>query len=378
MTYPGRFAAVLSLAALLLAVHFSTGTVAGKPPGGGGGTVTRRYSFELVGLPGEASSKAYGINVHGDVVGYSNIPGLSDRAFVSLLSDGVRTNIDLNSVLHPDDQARWLLRTAADINDSGWICGTGRLDGQWDQAFRLIPDGRFDPDTGEVWPLIEHIGPGYPRSINNVGDVVGQADSQAFLYTDETGPVDLGRLRPDDNATGAFSVNDNLQISGYSGVSPGSFEAFRFHPASGMTGLGYLKVWGGFYSSFGWDINNQGMIAGHSGAAGGAIHAVRWIPGSRIKDLGHLGGNYSIGCAIEPNGEVVGVSTLSDGQYRLFRYSDNLGMINIEPLITDLPPEYVGRLGIGDTSARVNASGDICGGTNGNSVHAFVLTVTSQ
>lgn len=83
-------------------------------------------------LPGGEFSWAYDINDHGHIVGYSNAPGVQDRAFI--YSHGKMR--DLTKQLVPG--SGWEVITAAAINNNGQIAATGCRGGVC-QAIRLDP-----------------------------------------------------------------------------------------------------------------------------------------------------------------------------------------------------------------------------------------------
>ena len=87
---------------------------------------------ELPHLPGGFTSAPYAISNRGQVVGYSTIHGSYKQA--ALWEDGVVYN--LNSLVPPN--SGWVLPYANDINEAGWIVGTGLYDGA-EHAFLLIP-----------------------------------------------------------------------------------------------------------------------------------------------------------------------------------------------------------------------------------------------
>jgi probable HAF family extracellular repeat protein len=89
-------------------------------------------------LSGGRDSSAEGINNAGLVVGFSTTSGISTRH--ATIWDGVQV-LDLNSVLDPSlVSAGWVLASASDINDQGWIVGSAHntLTGL-NHAFLLSP-----------------------------------------------------------------------------------------------------------------------------------------------------------------------------------------------------------------------------------------------
>ena len=87
-----------------------------------------------LGTLGGSTAMAWGINDHGEVVGYSNTAGGQEHAF--LYSGG--TMVDLNSLLVPG--SGWTLKRAYAINNAGQIAGWGADPfGGTQVAFLLTP-----------------------------------------------------------------------------------------------------------------------------------------------------------------------------------------------------------------------------------------------
>jgi probable HAF family extracellular repeat protein len=87
-----------------------------------------------IGTLGGTSSNAYGINELGQVVGWSQAAGNgSSSAF--LWQNGTMTDL---SLLPAVASAGWRLNDAQDINNAGWITGTGVINGQT-HAYMLAP-----------------------------------------------------------------------------------------------------------------------------------------------------------------------------------------------------------------------------------------------
>jgi probable HAF family extracellular repeat protein len=86
-------------------------------------------------IGGRSETRAYGINDLGDVVGLAT-NGSESSKIAFLYTGGVMT--DLNTLIDP--ASGWVLRSAADINDSGMIAGYGEINGET-HAFLLVPGG---------------------------------------------------------------------------------------------------------------------------------------------------------------------------------------------------------------------------------------------
>jgi probable HAF family extracellular repeat protein len=80
------------------------------------------------------SGTGYGINASGSVVGEAEWFAGNLRAFVSSTAN----LIDLNGVVPVGALGRFVLTTATDINDNGWIVADGN-DGARQKSFLLVP-----------------------------------------------------------------------------------------------------------------------------------------------------------------------------------------------------------------------------------------------
>jgi probable HAF family extracellular repeat protein len=210
------------------------------------------------------------------------------------------------------------------------------------------------------------LGPdGFPRAINNRGDVVGVTivfnDTAATLWRHGV-VVDLGLHEAVDindrgQVIGLFddsflrfgffwergvrttlslggesianAINGRGQVVGASTLALGSgnpFHAYLFHDGS-IVDLGALP---GHNASSANDINQRGQIVGSSwseSAAGGTLvqRSALWEDGV-IVDLGTLGGTLSAAAAINNRGQIVGTSTTAAGQQRAFLWQDGIMM----------------------------------------------------
>ncbi len=91
-----------------------------------------------IGPPQNRNSRANAINLHGQIVGWSEIDDNDDVKHAFLYKDGTMT--DLNSLLPPG--SGWVLTEATGINRFGQIVGTGMLAG-FPHAFLLNPPLSF-------------------------------------------------------------------------------------------------------------------------------------------------------------------------------------------------------------------------------------------
>lgn len=190
----------------------------------------RGQNFQLLNLlPGDTGGLAFGINEGGEVAGYSSgksgeravwwdlkgrvqalqgLPGLTSRALG--LNDkgdivGVTGSGRLQGLLWPAKGAVIPLGTlpgaagseAASINERGQIVGfASDVDGvrHRTRAVMWAPDGESIQDLGALFPK----GTSRARDINDSGEVVGTSvgnhEVRAFIWTQETGMVDINTL----------------------------------------------------------------------------------------------------------------------------------------------------------------------------------------
>ena len=197
---------------------------------------TINVTFTTIDVPGAVETGIAGINTAGEMVGfYANSVGGSLHSFS--LSSGVFSFFDYPGAVSTE---------ATGINDSGLIVGfdgdffdngflydgttfTDVVDGQNTRTFVLGIDNAGDMAGGAGTPyttkaFVRHGArfvpikfPGtysyaYTTGINNLGQVVGWADSDSYLYAH-------GKFKiidfPGANLTAAFSINDNGIVVGY-------------------------------------------------------------------------------------------------------------------------------------------------------------------
>ena len=150
--------------------------------------------------------------------------------------------------------------------------------------------------------------------LNNLGDVVGQADnslgqSHAFLY-DGTHSVDLGTFAAGNAGQSfAFGINDQSQVVGYAALSSGgSYHAFLDNNGVKQD----LSTLGGA-DSVATGINNQGTIVGYSTTGSGDVQAFRSLNGGPLSNSDGRVGETSRAYGISNDGTTVGEATNGAG-----------------------------------------------------------------
>jgi probable HAF family extracellular repeat protein len=276
-----RLVATLMLVVAGTAVPGTTVSAAGAQP------EVRVVRMVDLGTLGGSFSQATGVNVFGQVVGYSLTTAGATHAF--LWQSGKMR--DLGTLGGSDS-------FAMGINARGQVVGFSNLAGGPSHAF-LWQEGAMR-DLGTLGGVESQA-----RGVNNWGQVVGVAGTpqvgvtHAFLWQAGAAMRDLGTL-PGDSFSDANAINDRGQVVGESS-SGSAFRAFTWSNGA-MTALPGL---GG--DAFARDINIRGDVAGASHLPGIDFHAVLWHAGV-VHDLGTLGGANSDAGAINDFGQVVGSS----------------------------------------------------------------------
>jgi probable HAF family extracellular repeat protein len=228
---------------------------------------------------------------------------------------------------------------AAAINAQGFVTGTA-YKGQDTCAFHYDVFKKFMEDAGGLNSR------GF--GINSLNVVVGdffpvspmEPRSHAAVFKGGV-PMDIGVLKGQLYSR-ANGVNAIGQVVGYSGQKRDGSEsrAFLWSNQTGMLDIGTL---GGAYAQAS-AINDAGFITGASQTQGmGAMlttHAFLYqFPSgpyprqARMADLGVLGGGTSYGMAINNNNHVVGYSTLKFSDERVHAFLHNgKGMIDLGSL----------------------------------------------
>jgi probable HAF family extracellular repeat protein len=206
-------------------------------------------------------SDAAGINAQGDAVGHGNV-NLTEPSHALLFRDGKITDLGTGLGSGSGSQAR-------DINDSGTVVGNRFAQASAPKRAAIWQNGKIiDPGTLGGTDPYQYGTDSEAFAINNRGVVVGTAMPRnghplhAFLWNG-TRMRDLGTLGGDNEATRAFDVNDQNQVTGESPTAEGRLHAFRWHRGV----LQDLGVPAGFTSSSGTGINVHGQVVGDAGTA---------------------------------------------------------------------------------------------------------------
>ncbi len=212
-----------------------------------------------------------------------------------------------------------------------------------------------------------------PDPYGSVFFMPGATQSRAFRWTQSQGLQDLGTLGGPDS--GAFLINENGQISGWSFTNStvNSTTGFPtldpfFWENGKMLDMGTLG--GVLGRSFA--LNNRGQVAGFSDLAGDqSCHPFLWDKTGGMKDLGTLGGDSGQAYFVNDAGEVVGSANLA-GAFGCDNGAQNHAFLWRNGVMTDLgAPD-------GDTcsgAAAINSKGQIVGGgddCNSGLQHAFL------
>jgi len=344
---------LFAMAVIAVLVSVGTNLAAKGKPKPPTPTPTISYSIAPLGTLGGAWSRATAMNELGDVVGYSetNETVMTSDGEVAIAEPFVylsntETMYRLRDLVTEYDQANWFWRDSlpAGINSLGQICMTlqqtdpyasyaVRISLVFDQAGIVIPSQA----------AVEIVGPNFSGAgdINEFGDVTGQSGSQpAFVYTDEFGYEELPQLG--NGNAGGEAINNLGQVTGLDLNANEEIRAFRYTPGFGIEDLGVIESGGPTNrdASYGNDINDSGMVVGLATAGkqkGVAVtHAFR-EGGSGMDDLGTLGGRNSYAYGINQQGSIVGDAYDANGKERPFLYTNETGMIELEPLITNMP-----------------------------------------
>ncbi len=201
---------------------------------------------------------------------------------------------------------------------------------------------------------------GSPTGINNQGHVAGWYSagglgSARFLWTPDLEWVDLpGR------GLSYVHLNDLTQVAISKFIETGNLQPVLWDGGE-ETSLGHLGGWYALPRA----LNELGEVVGDSATADGKWHAFRWTPEVGIVDLGTLGGDRARALATNDLGWVVGDSYTASGDTHAFLWTPSGGIRDLGTLDGDY-----------STASAVNNLGQVVGtSTNAaNEDHAFFWT----
>jgi probable HAF family extracellular repeat protein len=341
-----RTAVLVAASALAASVWVDSGTTA---------LAASRYSVEDIGaLPGSDVTAGYGINVSGNVTGWSapSRPG-----------SGVSGFVWNGSTMRPlGSLPGFSTSTGLAINVAGQV--TGYAGSLYSQAFlwngstmRALP-----PLPGDAG--LSSVGQG----MNDLGHVVGcsgRPTRERAVYWSGTTVRNLGTL-PGHTRSMAFDVNNSGVAVGESGTDT-SRVAVVFRGGT-VIRLGFLP--GGTTTSRATAVNAAGHVAGWSDSSAG-FRAFLWN-GSVMTSLGTLPGHgSSLANDMNSGGQIVGVSNGTES--KAFIWEAGV-MYDLTSRILPSDPLY----GVIQLSAAqaINEVGQIIsfGGRPGGPLHTYLLT----
>jgi len=200
-------------------------------------------------LPGGGyCGRAQRISADGSaIIGYGY--GVDYHAFRWTEPEGM---VDLGSLSGPSEQSGAYGVSA----DGSVVVGYSQTD-SFNAPFRWTAKEGMQPLEGVVR--------GGASDVSADGTVIvgsrGGSLAQAFRWTEETGPVDLGDLPGGNYNSYAKAISaDGQVIVGYGSSAYCNDEAYRWSESGGMVGLGFLWTYEGLGASQATDTNGDGSI----------------------------------------------------------------------------------------------------------------------
>jgi len=349
---------------------------------------TAEHAFRYDGTPGSGgvmrdlgtlggtSSFGNAVNAASQVVGTSDLAGnAATHAFLYTGTPGVDGQmIDLDvwlDVNNPAEGAKWTLKEAAGLSDTGWITGTGTYDpdgpgGIAAETGAFLLDARAFA-AASLTPLGNYSvanGVSCDGSVV-VGNSLSASANEAFRWTRAGGMVGLG-IPPGDLSSYARGVNGDgsVVVGGSDYVVDDDnlgFRAFRWTAAGGMQDLGDLS--GGGVQSVALGVSGDGSVVVGSSDSASGYEAFRWTAAGGMQGLGDLpgGGFSSEANGVSADGSViVGYGTAASFSSEAFRWTSADGMVGLGILPGDLNSVALGVSA--DGSVVVGSSGSGCTG----------------
>ena len=339
-----------------------------------------RYQvINLGALPGATWAYGATINNQGWVMGESGVASGNWPVVThaTLWNNGVVT--DLGTLGGPGSGIDWVQK-----NDRGLIVvlsQTANIDPN-NEDFCNFPFNTELTCAGAVWQngvltALPTLGGynAYPGSLNNLGQIVGAAetttqdptcappqvlDFEAVIWGPKPGEIQALPPFPGDSTGIAVGINDHGQVVGVSGgCAP--YGLSIFHALLWQDGrpvdLGSL---GGPNGTVPFVINNRGEVVGYSDLADGVTtHAFLWTKHDRMRDLGTLPGDvFSSASGINEQGQIVGGSCDASGNCRTFLWENGV-MSDLNTLVCPGTSLYLNGTGV--AGPDINDRGEIGG-----------------
>lgn len=219
--------------------------------------------------------------------------------------------------------------------------------------------------------------------INNLNQIVGSSSVTDYAYHHAVlwdpqanyQPIDLGTLAPYDTSV-ALAINDNGVIVGVSAFGNKDHgAAVVWKGGAGLTALPSLPD---CLENRASSVNNRNQIVGSCLYTTGwpsLYRAVFWGSDSSPIDIGDLPGGYdsSLAYAINESGQVVGASSVENGDLHAFIWEENIGIQDLNDLID--PNEPLLGTFVLQVATGINDKGQIIGyGEHDGKQHGFLLT----
>ena len=222
-----------------------------------------------LGVVSSCCSLGFGINEDGQVVGESTVA----TSFVRMASVWPVSGNPFTLGAFDNDESQ-----AYDSNEMGQVVGYSDLPSGSERAFLWQDDVMYDLGT---------LGGDYSNgwSINNAGEVVGEASDssgkvRAFLYRDSVMSA-LASISSDTDSVG-YAINENSVIAGLASVDTGGDRAVLW-----MDGVPQILQQAANASSGAWGMNDLNHAVGVITLSGDRT-ACAWINGQELVLRDHL------------------------------------------------------------------------------------------
>ena len=264
----------------------------------------RKLRFIDLGTLGGPSSNANALNDRGDVVGDSNLPDLTQRAFVWR-----------NGAMQELGTLGGSFSGAAGINNRGQVVGSSQTASGEIHAYIWRVGNGILTDLG-------HLGGGLSiaAAINDAGHVVGASftaagELHAFSWTN-------GEMTDMGNLGGGFgfarAINAHGQAVGSSATAEFSLHAFRWQRQRGLVDLGVPP---GFTDADATGISDSGTVVSVSNDDEFRPHAFAWTRGKWTELHPPVPNSSAVATGVNAAGEAVGVALIDRGDGKSIQHA---------------------------------------------------------